>query len=427
MKPNFFKLIVPAILVMVLGFGQVIAQGDANVHTINGVVKDARTKRPIAFASVFVPEANIGTVANLNGVFTLKIPKTINATQFGISHLGYHVASFSVASHIGQGQDFFLEAHTVLLDEVVVRPADPRFLVMTALSKIESNYPTVPYQLTGFYREAIRQRRDYISISEAVVDVFQAPYGQKTQSDRTRIIQGRKSGNVKRADTLLLKLQGGPYVSMLLDIVKNNEIMISKETIDFYEYEFLDIVKIEDERNYVIGFKPNVILPFPLYIGKLYLSIDNLAITMAEFSLDLSDRQKAVQNFVVRKPATLRFNPQSTNYLVTYKKIGDKYFINYVRTEIEFQADWRRRLFRTNYSIMSEMAITERQSENIIRFTPRESFRPTGILADMVPVYFDEDFWGDYNVIEPEESIENAIRRLNRRIQQTSELMNKDQ
>jgi hypothetical protein len=415
-------MIMPAILVMILGLGSAFSQGDENVHIINGVVKDARTKRPIAFASVFVPEVNIGTVANLNGIFTLKIPKTSNATQFGISHLGYHVASFSIARYTGQGQDFLLEAHSVMLDEVIVRPADPRFLVATALDKIETNYPTVPYQLTGFYREAIRQRRDYISISEAVVDIYQAPYPSRSQSDRTRIIQGRKSGNVKRADTLLLKLQGGPYVSMLLDIVKNNEIMISKQSIDFYEYEFLDIVKIEDESNYVIGFKPKVILPFPLYIGKLYLSVENLAITMAEFSLDLSDKRKAIQNFVVRKPATLRFNPQSTNYLVTYKKIGDKYHLNYVRTEIEFQADWRRRLFRTGYSIMSEMAITERQSENVVRFAPRESFRQTGILADMVPVYFDEDFWGDYNVIEPEESIEAAINRLNRRIQQTSEL-----
>ena len=221
-------------------------------------------------------------------------------------------------------------------------------------------------------------------------------------------------------DTLLLKLQGGPYVSMLLDVVKNNHILISKETIDFYMFEFIDIVKIDDQRNYVIGFRPQVILPFPLFIGKLFLSIDDLAITRAEFSLDLSDREKATQNFVIRKPAGLRFNPQKANYLATFKKIDDRYYLNYVRMEIEFQADWRRRLFRTNYSIMSEMAITERQSENVVRIPPRETFRSHNILADMVPVYFDKDFWGDYNIIVPDESIESAIERLNRRIKRTN-------
>lgn len=425
MKALHLKTMLTLIVVIVVNLSTVFAQ--SGVNTISGVVKDVRTKRAVAFASIFVPEINIGTVANADGAFTLKIPKSPNITHFGISHLGYHVASFEIADFIGKEQDFFLEAHSVELDEVIVRPADARFLVMSALSKIEENYPIVPYQLTGFYRETIRQRRDFISISEAVVDIFQAPYGQNAIGDRTRIIQGRRSGEVKQPDTLLLKLQGGPYVSMLLDVVKNNHLMISKETIDYYMFEITDIVKIDDQRNYVVSFRPQVILPFPLFIGKLFLSVDDLAITRAEFSLDLSDREKAVQNFIVRKPAGLRFNPQKANYLATFKKIGDRYFLNYVRIEIEFQADWRRRLFRTSYSIMSEMAITERRSENVVRIPSRETFRSHNILADMVPVYFDKDFWGDYNIIEPDESIESAIQRLNRRIQKTNQNNNNNQ
>jgi hypothetical protein len=90
--------------------------------------------------------------------------------------------------------------------------------------------------------------------------------------------------------------------------------------------------------------------------------------------------------------------------------------VNYLRYELEFFADWRRRLFRTGYTIMSEMAITSRTSENVERFAPGESLRPTAVLADQVPVYFDDDFWGEYNYIEPDQSIETAIRRLNRQL-----------
>jgi hypothetical protein len=36
----------------------------------------------------------------------------------------------------------------------------------------------------------------------------------------------------------------------------------------------------------------------------------------------------------------------------------------------------------------------------------------------MVPQYFDPAFWGGYNVIEPEESIESAIQKFNKRFEE---------
>ncbi len=385
-------------------------------HIINGVVRDARTHRSIAFASVYLPGTSIGTVANLDGAFTIKIQKSLDVNEFCISHLGYRVAKFPVEENLGQGKVFTLNAHSVDLPEVIIRPTDPRELVKSAIDKIAENYPIEPIRLTGFYREAIRQRRDYVSISEAIVDIYQAPYAYTYQSDRMKIVRGRKSGDVKKADTLIVKLQGGPHVSMLLDIVKNPNVLLSRESLTYYDYEFLDIVKIDDETNYVIGFKPRLVLPFPLYEGKLYISVENLAFTMAEFSLDLSNRQKAAQNFILKRPSGLRFTPLNTNYLVTYKEINGRYHVNYVRSELEFFADWRRRIFRTNYNVMAEMAITERDFEDANRVAIRDAFRPNTILADMVPVYFEDEFWGDYNYIEPDESIESAIQKINRTI-----------
>ena len=396
-------------------FSLAVAQdSNPSFYTINGVVKDAQSNRNIAFASVFIPGTSVGTVANLDGLFTLKIQKSYDVKNFAISHLGYKMDEFPIEESFGERKVFTLERHSVDLPGVIVRPTDPRELVKGAINKIAENYPVDPLRLTAFYREAIKQRRDYVSISEALVDVYQAPYAFSNERDRLRIIRGRKSGDVKRADTLLVKLQGGPHVSMLLDIVKNPHVLISRESLVYYDYEFLDVVKVEDVTNYVIGFKPRVILEYPLYHGKLYISVENLAITMAEFSLDLTDRRKAEQNFILKKPSSLRFTPTNTNYLVTYKEIDGRYHVNYVRSELEFFADWRRRIFRTGYSIMAEMAITNRSSEEVVRFPMRETFRPNTILSDMVPVYFEDEFWGDYNYIEPEESIDSAIQKINR-------------
>ncbi|MEE4176021.1 MAG: carboxypeptidase-like regulatory domain-containing protein [Bacteroides sp.] len=387
-------------------------------QTISGVVRDARTRQTIAFASVFIPGTTIGTVANLDGVFSLKVQKSLGANRFSISHLGYLTGTFEIEASLEGGKVFFLEPHSVTLPPVIVRPDDPRELVRNAIDKISDNYPDQDQRLTGFYREAIKQRRDYVSISEAVVEVDQTSYGFRMARDRVKIIQARRSGEVKKMDTLLVKLQGGPHVSMLLDVVKNPDVILDKEFLQYYEYELEDVVVIDGRSNYLVSFKPMVTLPFPLYFGRLYIDVESLAFTMAEFSLDLSDREKAARNFIVRKPLSLRFTATRTSYLVTYKHMDGKFYLNYVRNEMEFFADWRRKIFRTGYTIMSEMAITKRVPETAERISRSESFRPRNILADMVPQYFDPDFWGAYNVIEPEESIESAIQKFNKRFEE---------
>jgi len=50
-----------------------------------------------------------------------------------------------------------------------------------------------------------------------------------------------------------------------------------------------------------------------------------------------------------------------------------------------------------------------------IKISYKESFKPNLILADKVNEYFDENYWGAYNTIEPDESIQSAIDRFNRR------------
>ena len=64
---------------------------------------------------------------------------------------------------------------------------------------------------------------------------------------------------------------------------------------------------------------------------------------------------------------------------------------------------------------MSEMVITKRNTQNVNKISYKESFRPYTVLTDKINEYFDEDYWGSYNIIQPDESIQAAIKRFNRR------------
>jgi len=110
----------------------------------------------------------------------------------------------------------------------------------------------------------------------------------------------------------------------------------------------------------------------------------------------------------------LIFLPTSTSYLVTYKEQKGKYYLNYVRVDLKFRCDWKKRLFKNYYTVMSEVAITDRREDNIVKFANQEVFKSSMVFADKVQNFSDPDFWGGSNIIEPEESIENAIKKLSK-------------
>ena len=59
--------------------------------------------------------------------------------------------------------------------------------------------------------------------------------------------------------------------------------------------------------------------------------------------------------------------------------------------------------------------------ENIEKYRFRETTRIGDIFADQVDDFEDPDFWGEYNIIQPEESIESAIQRLERRLKRNKD------
>ena len=47
-----------------------------------------------------------------------------------------------------------------------------------------------------------------------------------------------------------------------------------------------------------------------------------------------------------------------------------------------------------------------------INIPTREAFDKNQILSDDATLFFDKDFWGNYNIIKPEESLEKAVNKL---------------
>jgi hypothetical protein len=385
--------------------------GNGNRVVIEGKIIDQTTGKPLTFASVTAVGTNIGTVSNTEGEFYLSIDDELEVKEIIFQHLGYKNKIVSLSSLIGKKNTISMESHSIPLEEVVVRPDDPYELVREVIKRIPQNYSTEPMKHMAFYRESVMKKKKYVSISEAVVEIYKASYNNEFGTDLVKLYKGRKSSNVKPQDTVIVKLKGGPKSALLLDLAKNPDVLFNEDNFENYVFRIDEITKINDKNNYVIDFKQVKDYDYPLFNGKLFVDIKTLAITAAEFSLNIEDEEEASLLFVKKKPLMMKITPIETKYIVKYKEENGKYYFSHARGEVVFKIDWDKKVFNSRYTIMTEIASTDRTDKNVVKFPGEQQLRSTIIFEDKVLPFADPEFWGEYNIIKPEESIENAIKK----------------
>ena len=332
---------------LLLNVSSLRAQGDAGDYlTITGMVKDKENKKKLENVNISISGSNVGTVTNAEGLFSLKVKNQEAVKDLEISHIGYENIHVSLEEGGTSDLIVWMTPHTNLLHEVVVYANNPRVIVEEAIKKIPVNYSMKNNLLTGFYRETVQKGRRYISLSEAVVDIYKTKYeNRNVEHDKVQIHRGRRLLSPKLSDTLAVKVVGGPNQSVYLDIVKNEDILLNKDDLSYYEFKMEESIIIDNRQQYVICFYPKVLLNYALFRGKLYIDRERLSLTRAEFNLDLENKSKAIAAILYKKPSSLRFKPQEVSFLVTYKNQGEKTYLNYICNGMRFKCDWKRRLF----------------------------------------------------------------------------------
>jgi hypothetical protein len=389
-----------------------------NYFTVKGKIVDAESGAPLVFATVAVKETNVAIVTNIDGEFTLKIGESVTSKNLEISFLGYKNKTILISDLRDNGYKniISLETAPIPIKEIIVKPLDPVNIVAEAINRIGKNYEPVSNLMTAFYRETIKKNRTYVSIGEAVVEIFKAPYANDVRFDGARIYKGRKSSDVEKMDTVLFKLQGGPISVLQLDITKNTESILTKEAMDYYNYSLTGVIEIDNKPHYVIDFLQKPSVDMPLFMGSLYIEMESYAITEVEFGFNLSDKEAATSIFIRKKPLGMKVIPEVATYRTKYREQDGKWHFAYSRAEVKFKVDWNKKFFNTYYTTMSEIAITDRTDQEVIKFAGKDKIKYTDVFSEKVSAFTDKEFWGDYNVIEPDQSIESAIRRLNRKL-----------
>nr|WP_299341972.1 carboxypeptidase-like regulatory domain-containing protein [Allomuricauda sp.] len=390
------------------------------IKQYKGEVIDEDTKKPLVFATLALEGTNVSTITNTEGEFLLKIPSGTTSENVVVSFLGYETKIIPLSDLKNNNNRIVLTVSVTQLMEVDINaPKDARALVRETLAKRGDNYFDDPTLMTAFYRETIKKRRKNVSLSEAVVNIYKSPYNSQRR-DALELYKARKSTDYSKLDTVALKLQGGPFNTLYVDIMKYPEFIFADGQISNYDFTFSRSTRINDKLIYVIKFNQQLGIAEPLYQGELFIDVENRTLTSAVYTLNITNKTQAAKLFVRRKPAKVDVWPTEVAYRVDYREKGGRWYYGYSNVLMEFKVNWKDKLFNSVYSMTAEMAVTDWE-KNISGNYPKGSDRikKSIILSDEAIGFSDPDFWGEYNIIEPEKSIESAIRKIQRQLRRS--------
>jgi hypothetical protein len=390
----------------------VAARDPGQIRKIRGQILSGMDQTPLEFATVWIPATWEGTISNSHGIFQINLPGPDVPDSIAISCMGYSSRRIAIDKLHDSLNRIFLSPAIIPIQEVVIRSSEPLHLIRQALDSINVNYIREPIIETAFYRESIQKNDGYIMVSEAVIEIYK-PGRASMANEQVRLLKGRKNLDIHETDTVIVKLKGGLRTSFLLDFIRYPPEFLDPELFHFFDYKMADIINVQDRSTYAIAFKQKPHTDPPHYQGRIYIDMETMAFRGIDMEIDPQTISRATNAMVLRKPRNMKVRPLSAVYQVSYKSEGDFFSLSMIRADVSFRIRQRNKLFGNEFRTISEMAVTHLQTGQVDRFRPRETTNAEDIFADLLGGY-DREFWGPFNIIIPEESMEEALERISR-------------
>ena len=120
-----------------------IDQQPDTTYLLRGRVLGSDTREPLSNASITVQQANVASVTNQDGYFSIRVPASSRNLLLIIHYLGYENKEIPVASLINNpDNNITLKPSPIELNELLVVSGDGSKLMREALQRIENYDPT---------------------------------------------------------------------------------------------------------------------------------------------------------------------------------------------------------------------------------------------------------------------------------------------
>lgn len=386
---------------------------------ITGKIIDEATSEPLPSATIALKNKGKGTVTNSNGDFGLKITTDFINDTLSVSYLGFVGREIPVKKVFGNNFTISMKREFIPIPEIIIKTQNPQEIISRALKAISHNYGDTPALMTGFYREGVLKKSELQTYTEAILQIYKSAYSGTLFGDQIKVYKSRKIENTDRSDTLAIRLKAGLSTCLELDGAKNTFDFLANESMADYTYRMTDIVTYDDESAYAIDFEQHENVDLPLFKGTIYINTVDYGILDAEFEINPKLIHKMKDSFITTTSHGFNTWPVSVKYSVSYRKINNRYFLNHVRGDLIFSSTQRKKLFKTQFKVFFELAITETQLTNVARFD-REELAPIHSIFSKTIKTYDPLFWGNQDFLRPEDNLLQELKNMNVKLQEFS-------
>lgn len=185
------------LLILTFTFSNIYAQN------IEGLVVNEENL-PISEVNIILGNTGIGTISNIEGKFTLRIPKKFKSKSIIISYLGYESKKMSLLE-LKENKTIQLKRTTTELDEVFIKKKNKlsaNEIVTKAFNNYTKNFPTDAYIAKGFLRYTEKTNKEYKWLIESTIDLYDPSITEKSDNIKLNVKEVRKSFDNRVLDTM---------------------------------------------------------------------------------------------------------------------------------------------------------------------------------------------------------------------------------
>lgn len=381
---------------------------------ITGKIVDSSTGEPLSFSHVGIFNTSYGTISNIDGKFSLIIPKKHVDGKLSCSYLGYELKSFSIPT-IELNKELTVQLTSTLtkLPEAIIT-INEKSIIEEAIDAIPKNHDQHQMQLRAFWRASIKNNLgQYVQMTEYAFDMFR--YGQLgEETNNMKILRGRVARDTSYfADIGGMQIGVTPPSLFASSLLKGHPIL-DKNVLKKHDYKITDVTSFDGRPVYVVRFKPKKKAKGKLFEGEILLDTESLAFVKIAFNKLISEEnpERVFKGF---SPASMIVGlGKSTmdNYKneLNYQLLDGKWYLSYAKYDINWTMRRSKQGVIRPVTFKADFVVTDIRKENIL-VPPAEELASKDLLEKQVAKNSNE-FWKEYNYLLADDNFEELFQEI---------------
>jgi hypothetical protein len=333
-------------------------------QTIKGNLLDSKLKTPVAFANIKLLKANISSMSNSEGLFSINYTSSTEMDTLIITCVGYKSIKMALQlAGVRDFKDFILEPNTITLNEVVISSLNAKSILKEAVKISANRYPS-PAIFKGYYRESVKRDSYLTKYADGLVEYYVERKKDNNLKTDLRVLQSRaKELPIQEEEEKINEFNSVISINRIIKFISLTEIApLDSNRFEFYDYEISEYSEA-GKAIYRIDFEPQSNTNKVVLGGKIFID-KNTKLILALDCKVASGSEKNLKSFNL---FGTKISAVSTDLYIKFESNDNSYSLKYIKESHGILFSGKKLNQKNEFT--SELIITDLETNNCSPFT----------------------------------------------------------